>query len=71
MLYRAIRDGNEDQRVAAIYWTGLSGDPNAILPIYQAFFASQGEVRETAFNALWNLAAAGTPLPPPAQYGLV
>jgi HEAT repeat protein len=71
MLRRALQEGNDDQRIAAIYYLGLSADSNSVLPIYQVYFSSQGEIREAAFNALWNLAASGVPLPAPTQYGLV
>lgn len=70
MLRKAVTEGDEDQRVAAIYYLGWSADANAILPIYQIYFSSQGELREAAYNALWNMAACGAALPPPTQYGL-
>ncbi|MCZ7553262.1 MAG: HEAT repeat domain-containing protein [Anaerolineales bacterium] len=70
MLRKAVQDGDEDQRVAAIYYLGWMADANAILPIYQIYFSSQGEVRETAYSALWNMAACGAALPPPSQFGL-
>ncbi len=70
MLFKALREGNEDQKMAVLYYLGQSGEERAVLPVYQVYFASQGELRETAFSALWNLAACGVKLPPPAQYGL-
>jgi hypothetical protein len=58
--------------LAVLYYLGQSGEESAVLPVYQVYFASsQGELHEAAFNALWNLAACGIQLPPPAQYGLV
>jgi HEAT repeat protein len=71
MLFKALREGNEDQKLAVLYYLGQSGEASAVLPVYQVYFASQGELREAAFSALWNLAACGVKLPPPAQYGLV
>lgn len=71
MLRKAVKEGDEDQRVAAVYYLGLSADAEAALPIYQSYFSSQGEMREAAFSALWNMAACGTPLPPPHQFGLM
>jgi len=71
MLLKAIREGDEDQKLATLYYLGQSGVESAILPVYQVYFASQGELREAAFNALWNLAACGIELPPPAKFGLV
>jgi HEAT repeat protein len=71
MLFKALREGNEDQKLAALYYLGQSGEQSAVLPVYQVFFASQGELREAAFGALGNLVACGVQLPPPAQFGLV
>jgi len=70
MLYRSLKDGNEDQCLAALYSLSQYGDEGAILPLYQTYFTSRGEVRDYAFNAMWNLAASGVNLPPPIQYGL-
>jgi HEAT repeat protein len=71
MLFKALREGNEDQKIAVLYYLEQSAEASAVLPIYQVYFANQGELREAAFSALWNLAACGVPLPPPAQFGLV
>jgi HEAT repeat protein len=69
MLRRVLQEGNDDQRLAALYFLGQSADPSMILPISQLYFASRGEIREAAFNALWTLSACGLPLPAPVQYG--
>ncbi len=71
MLFKALREGDEDQKLATLYYLGQSGAESAIMPVYKVYFASQGELREAAFSALWNLAACGIQLPPPAQFGLV
>jgi len=70
MLYRSVKEGNEDQRLAALYSLSQYGDDGAILPLYNAYFTSSGETRDYAFNALWNLSATGVSLPPPIQFGL-
>lgn len=70
MLYKALREGDEDQKLAVLYYLGQSDEGSAILPVYRVYFASQGELREAAFSALWNLATCGVELPPPAQFGL-
>jgi HEAT repeat protein len=70
LLYRALAEGNEDQRQAAVYYLSGRGDEGAILPLYQIYFSSRGELREMVFTALWYLAATGLKLPPPTQFGL-
>jgi len=67
MLRRALKEGNPDQKMAALYYLGLSADLTAIPSIYQLYSSSQGELRETAFTAIWNMALCGLPLPPPSE----
>jgi HEAT repeat protein len=69
LLYLALREGNEDQKQAALYYLSQHGNESAILPIYSIYFSTTGELQEASYNTLWNLAAAGVTLPPPVQYG--
>lgn len=69
MFNKALQEGTEDQRLAALYYLERNGEESAILPLYQAYFSSQGEMRERAFEALWTLRARGINLPPPIQFG--
>ncbi len=71
LLKLAFKEGNEEQRIAAINYLGIFGDSSDILPLYQVLYSAEiGELKEAAFDALWQLAAAGIELPPPAQFGL-
>ncbi len=70
MLYKALKEGDEDQRLAALYYLAERGDEGAVMPLYQVYYASAGEIRERTYDALWNLAASGVLLPPPIQFGL-
>lgn len=70
LLAQALREGDEDQRLAALYYLSHRGNEGAIMPLYHAYFSSTGDIREAAFEALRNLAASGVELPPPVQYGL-
>jgi HEAT repeat protein len=70
LLYSALREGSEEQKLAALYFLCYHGDESSILPLYQTYFSNSGELREAALVTLWHLAATGAPLPPPAQYGL-
>lgn len=70
MLYRALAEGNEDQRIAALYYLSQRADEGAALPLYHTYFSTGGETRELAYQALWNLAASGVSLPSATQYGL-
>ena len=70
LLYQALQDGDEDQQLAALYYLSHKGNESTLMPLYHTYFSSSGDVREAAFEALWNLSAAGVELPPPIQYGL-
>ena len=59
LLRRALHEGTEEQKLAALDYLRLFGnatDIPLILSIQQTF---PGELREAAFNTLWHLGAAG------------
>jgi HEAT repeat protein len=70
LLFLALKEGDEDQKLASIYYLSRAVDDEAVLPLYKSYFSSRGELREAALNALWHTAAAGITLPPPVQFGL-
>jgi len=70
LLYQALREGKENQRMAALHYLTIKVNEDALLPLYQSYFTTKGELKEAALNALWHTAAAGVYLPPPIQYGL-
>jgi len=70
LLLSALKEGTEEQKLAALEYMTQKADTGAVLKIYELLYADQGELREAAYNALWHLAGAGTILPPPASFGL-
>jgi hypothetical protein len=70
LLYQALQEGDEDQRLAALYYLSFKCNESAVLPLYHTYFSSSGDVREAAFEGLCYLSASGIDLPPPIQYGL-
>ena len=71
LLKLAFKEGNEEQRIAGINFLSIFGDSSDVLPLYQVLYSEEaGDLKEAAFIALWQLAAAGIELPPPAQFGL-
>lgn len=69
VLLKALTDGEEGERMAALDYVKLYGTDNDILQVYHILYGSQGELREAAFNTIWHLAATGVPLPSPTQFG--
>jgi HEAT repeat protein len=70
LLVLALKEGNEEEQLAALNALKYQGASSAILAIYDALYSEQGEVREVAFDTLWHIAATDTDLPPPAKYEL-
>jgi HEAT repeat protein len=70
VLTKALKDGDEYERMAALDYVRLYGTEDHIIQVYHILYGSQGELREIAFNTLWHLAATGITLPSPTQFGL-
>lgn len=68
LLIKALKEGSQDQRIAALDRLALIAAPEAIPAIYQTLFMGGDEDREAACNALWHMAAAGVDLPPPSEF---
>jgi HEAT repeat protein len=59
LLIRALRDGDEELRLAALNYLQVNGIEEVIPIIVNVYRGSLGEVREAAFNTLWHLSASG------------
>jgi HEAT repeat protein len=70
LIHRALKEGNEEQILSALYYLGFRGDEGSIAPIYQVYFTSKGEKRELALSALQRLSSTGVSLPSPAYFGM-
>lgn len=70
LVLLALKDGSEEQRLAALNYVSRHGDEGAVLPVYQEYFASRGDTQEAALLTLWRLQNSGIELPPPIQFGL-
>jgi HEAT repeat protein len=64
LLIKALAEGTDEQRIAALDRLGLLASKEAIPGIYQVLANGHGDLREAAFNSLWHMAAAGVDLPP-------
>jgi HEAT repeat protein len=72
MLELALKEGNGDQRLAAmsVYKAYPKNATNIVPEIYNLLYGGESEIREAAFNLLWHLDAAEVKIPPPTQFGL-
>jgi HEAT repeat protein len=70
LVTQALKAENPLHRRYALYTLTRRGDQSSIPQIYQILYGDQGEEREAAYNTIWHLAAGGTELPSPIQFGL-
>ena len=59
LILLALKEGNEEQQLAALNFLSLRGDSTTITEIHSFYTKNQGELREAAFNSLWHQAATG------------
>jgi hypothetical protein len=62
LLLKALREGREEQQLAALDYLRQYGDETAAGIIHEVYQEYPGELRESAFNTLWHLSAAGISL---------
>lgn len=68
MLRRALNNGTPAEKIAALEalaWLEEGGELN--LELFQALASPDEELRETAYDTLWRLSAAGVELRPPSR----
>lgn len=70
LLYKALNEGDEDQRLAALYYLRFHGDKNSAMPLLETYLSSASDVRSESFETLNLLAAKGIEIPQPLKFGL-
>jgi hypothetical protein len=71
LLIKALRDGNAEERLAALNYLRRTPNEGVIKRMYEASHSDDSELREAAFQTIWELASGRIALPNPAQFGLV
>ncbi|RJP52391.1 MAG: NACHT domain-containing protein [Anaerolineaceae bacterium] len=70
LLIKALKDGNAEERLAALTYLRRTPTEGVIKSMFEAVHSDDSELREAAYQTLWELAAGGIVLPNPAQFGL-
>ncbi len=70
MLNQVLQQGTEDEKMAALFQIQTRGIANVFPAIFDQYCGSDIELRELAFNAIWQLAANGEDIPSLVQYGM-
>ena len=69
LLIKALKDGNTEERLGALDRLRKTPTEGVIKNIYEVIHSSDLELREAAYQTIWELASGGIPLPNPAQFG--
>jgi HEAT repeat protein len=70
MLLKALSEGNEDEKLAAMGQVRLRGETGIFPAIYHILYSDIPELKEAAFYTIWHIASTGYEIPPPIQFGL-
>lgn len=69
LLIRALKEGTIEERLAAMNLLRHNSSEGVIRSMYEIVFSDDSELREAAYQTIWEMASGGFPLPNPAQYG--
>lgn len=70
ILLNALKSDNADVRLASLQYLKKTPTEGVVTQLYHAMYKDDPELREAAYHALMEIAAAGIRLPHPSQFGL-
>lgn len=70
MVLQAFERGEILEKLHALEFLRLHNRLDAVPRLYNAFYGSQGQIREACYDVLWHTASSGIALPSPTQFGL-
>ena len=69
ILLLALKSEESDYRLAALPYLKYTPNEGVITQLYNAMYKDDPDLREAAYNALWEMGTSGAKLPHPSQYG--
>jgi len=69
ILLLALKSEDSDTRLATLPYLKFTPNEGVITQLYAAMYKDDPELREAAYNILWELGTSGVKLPNPTQYG--
>lgn len=69
ILLLALKSEESEYRLAALPYLKYTPNEGVITQLYNAMYKDDPELREAAYNTLWEIGASGAKLPHPSQYG--
>lgn len=70
LIINALSRGDAKEKLNALETLAQVGDGSFAPNIYSVYYESKEELKEAAFNTIWQIAASGAAMPSPIQYGL-
>jgi len=70
MLLKALNEGTDDEKLAALGQIRLRGETGIFPAVYHILYDDNPELRETAYHTIWHIATTGFEIPPPIKFGL-
>jgi HEAT repeat protein len=70
ILLLALKSDDSDTRLASLPYLKYTPNEGVIAQLYDGMYKDDPELREAAYNVLWELGTSGVKLPHPKQYGL-
>jgi hypothetical protein len=69
ILLLALKSDDAGIRLASLPYLKRTPSEGVIAQLYAAMYRDDLELREAAYNALWEIGTSGVKLPHPSQYG--
>jgi HEAT repeat protein len=69
ILLLALKGDDPDLRLAVLPYLKFTPNEGVVTQLYGAMYKDDPELREAAYNVLWELGTSGAKLPHPSQYG--
>ena len=69
ILLKAVKSEDAQYSLAALPYLKYTPNEGVIKELYNAMYNDDPELREAAYNTLWEIGASGVKLPHPSQYG--
>ncbi len=69
ILLLALKSDDAEARLASLPYLKFTPSEGVIAQLYSAMYKDDPELREGAFNIIWELGTSGFKLPHPSQYG--
>lgn len=70
LLLKALKEGREEERLAALAYLRRTPSEGVVRSIIEAAHIEDSELREAAYQTIWELASGGLALPNPMQFGI-